>query len=130
LQKLEVDSPQELIAKVYSPDMTRERLAALATVVFCHRITDEVAGSIVEGAAGALAELVATTAARLRLPPRGYSLAMAGGALLHEVEYLADVLDAVLRKLRRQGTQPARWEIVKEPVCGAVALARLAALGI
>jgi N-acetylglucosamine kinase-like BadF-type ATPase len=120
MQKLDADSPQELIAKVYSPEMTRERLAGLATVVFDYRTTDGASRKIVESAVRDLAELVTAVASRLSLPPRGYNLAMAGGVLLHQLNYL----DGVFYELIGKRAEPNQWFIVEEPVLGAVSMAR------
>src|SRR5205823_11257949 len=107
MQKLGADSPQDLVAKVYGPEMTRERLAELASVVFELRTTDATAKTIVQTATGDLVEMVATVAAELRLPPQGYTLAMAGGILLYQLNYV----DQVIARLqnRHAGLKPGRW---------------------
>jgi len=125
LSKLGVQSSEELIAKVYSPEMKRERLAALSEIVFDLATTDEAAEKIIEAAALDLAELVVTVARQLRLSAGGYTLATAGGVLLHQLNYMDRVLPAVNGQLHRQQMRwPDHYVIVEEPVRGAVALAR------
>jgi N-acetylglucosamine kinase-like BadF-type ATPase len=125
MQMLGVKSPAELIAKVYHAEMTRDQLSRLAAVVFEYRTTDDVARTIVAAAARDLADIVATVAKRLRLSRGSYTLAVAGGLLLNEPNYV----DAVLFELTFQAAEPGRRVIVSEPVLGAVALARELARG-
>jgi hypothetical protein len=61
------------------------------------------------------------------LPSGSYALAMAGGVLLHQLNYLDEVMLALLNQRHNSESRPGRWMIVEEPVRGAVALARLAA---
>lgn len=110
---LEAKSPAELIGNVYGPEMSRERLAGLASVVFERHGTDAVAEQIVAAAASELVEMVATVARRLGLPA-GFTLALAGGVLLHQQPFAEQVA--------REYSD--HWKIVEEPVQGAVALAR------
>jgi N-acetylglucosamine kinase-like BadF-type ATPase len=124
MNKLGVNSPQELVAKVYAPEMSRERLAELASVVFDLRTTDESAEQIVQSAADDLAAMVSTVAADLKLPSKGYDLAIAGGVLLHQISYLEQVFRRLLDGSANRGPPPGRWVMVEEPVAGAVALAR------
>jgi len=120
-QKLGADSPQDLVAKVYGPEMTREGLAELASVVFDLKTTDSVAENIVLTAANDLAEMVVAVATQLKLPPNGYTLAMAGGVLLKQLSYV----DQVVSRLQNlPQAKPGQWKLVDEPVRGAVALAR------
>jgi N-acetylmuramic acid 6-phosphate etherase len=108
---LAAKTPEELVGQVYGPEMTREKLAALAGVVFAAQ--DPVAAGIVAAAAQDLRELVTTVAERLNLPA-GYSLALTGGVFMHQREYAAQVAAPC----------SANWTLVTEPVRGAVALAR------
>src|SRR5262245_35627798 len=127
MQKLGADSPQDLVAKVYGPEMTREGLAELASVVFDLRTADATAERIVQVAANELAQMVATVVAQLRLPSQNYALAMAGGVLLYQLNY-ADRVIAALENQTREAT-PNHWVTVDQPVRGAVALARRLADG-
>jgi N-acetylglucosamine kinase-like BadF-type ATPase len=121
MDKLGVTSPQELVAKVYAPEMSRERLADLASVVFDLRRADQSAEQIIQSAATGLAEMVATVAANLQLPFNNYDLAAAGGVFLHQKPYLEQVFQWLLAN---RESAPARWLLVEEPVAGAVTLAR------
>ena len=124
LQTLHVNAPEQLIAKVYSVEMTREQLAGLADVVFDCRSTDEEAERIIAIAANELAALAATVAGRLRLPPREYLLVLCGGVFRHQPSYANEVALA----LRNQQVWHGSFVFADEPVHGAVALAaRLAA---
>ncbi|HZN36463.1 MAG TPA: BadF/BadG/BcrA/BcrD ATPase family protein [Pirellulaceae bacterium] len=127
LRELGAATAPELIGKVYSPEMTRERLAGLASVVFEYRSTDEVAQRIVADAAGELAAMVTTVATELKLPPQGYMLAISGGVLLNQLNYLEQFLFTLWAHTHSGESQPARCVKVEEPVRGAVALARLLA---
>ncbi len=120
MHKLLAKGPDELISRIYSPDMTREKLAELAGIVFDYRSTDEVAETIVAAGARELAELVAAVRAQLRLPPRGFPLVMCGGVLLHQLNYLNEIVGALID----QQIVPRQWLSLEEPVLGAVALAR------
>jgi N-acetylglucosamine kinase-like BadF-type ATPase len=125
LGKLGIQSSEELIAKVYSPEMTRERLASLSEIVFDLASADEAAGKIVKKAAVDVAELVAAVAQMLNLDTSGYTLAMAGGVLLHQSDYKDHVLAAIhTQSHARQIKGAVRLVMVAEPVSGAVALAR------
>jgi N-acetylglucosamine kinase-like BadF-type ATPase len=128
MQHLAADSPPDLVSKIYAPEMTRERLAGLASIVFDVRSTDKVAEQIVTAAAADLAELVANVAKQLRLPPRGYTLALAGGVLQGQLNYVDTFTAALPIELcRLNGPTPSHWITVSEPVQGAVALARILA---
>jgi len=124
LRQLNAGSPDELVARVYGSEMTRERLAGLASVVFDYRSTDAAAGQIIAAAARDLAELVATVVRQLELPPTAYTLALAGGVLLHQLNYQEQVFCELVLRFDNVWTRPDRWIDVKEPVRGAVALAR------
>jgi N-acetylglucosamine kinase-like BadF-type ATPase len=127
LHKLGAPTADALIAKVYSPDMSRDKLAALSQVVFDVATTDEVAGSIVEGGVEDLAEMVVSLARQLNLSNGGYTLAMAGGVFQHQLSYADRVLRAVLDRMHGLHLKrPSQFAIVEEPVQGAVALARAA----
>jgi len=122
MQKLEAKSPEELIARVYAPEMTRERLASLASVVFEYRSTDEAAEAIISSASRELGRMVITVAQRLGLTPGDYTLALSGGVLLNQLNYIYQLAAEGWHELQR--LRPGRWEMVEEPVRGAVALAR------
>ena len=80
-------------------------------------------GKIIDDAAGDLAEMVGTLAARLGFSSKSYPLAMAGGVLMHQLNFLEEVINA-LHDQQRSKPVPDSWFVVEEPVRGAVALAR------
>ena len=128
LLKLGAASSHELVAMVYAPEMSREQLAALAGVVFDYSTTDELAGTIVSSAAWDLGELVVAVVRELSFSHSGYTLAMSGGALLHQPNYRDSVLSALYMQLQLQKlSPPSQCIVVAEPVVGAVRLARLIA---
>lgn len=119
-QRLGAAAPQDLIEAVYQPAMTRERLAELATIVFDLAESDAVAAGLVHEAAGELALLTTTLVRRLRFPPGAYELALGGGVLVRQIHLQEELLGA----LTAAGVPPATWQVVADPVRGAVALAR------
>lgn len=116
-----IDAP-DLIEKVYHPDMTRQRTALLAEAVFDTAANDAVAGQIIENAAAELAESIALVARRLKLTSGDYPLALAGSVVLNQPAYR----DLICSRLAETNAPPAAFQLVSEPVRGAVALARLA----
>ncbi len=122
-QQLGAAAPQDLIERVYCPDMTRERIASLAIVVFDAAMSDFVAQQIVDTAAIDLAEMVTALIQPLSLPVGEYTLALAGSVLEQQETLRQRVLD----RLQQTVAEPGDVRIVSEPVCGAVTLARIAA---
>jgi len=123
-QALDVPQPQQIVERVYAAEMSRERLAELAKVVFESAAEDEVARSIVSSAAGELALLVATVAQRLAFRGGEYPLALAGSVILNQPA----LRDAMLGQLPQQAAAPQSIVLVDEPVRGAMSLARRLAL--
>ncbi len=127
LQELRVQSPADLIGRVYSPEMTRDKLAALGAIVFEMASTDTIAEAIVVAAVNELADLVITLVAKLRLSHVGYTVALAGGALLHQLNYRDRVaMEVNMRLLVRKMPWPTRYVTIEEPVRGCIELARRA----
>ena len=122
-QELQAATPPDLIDRVYGPEMTRERLANLAQIVFQAADSDAVARSIISRAAEELTEIVAVLRSRLGFAAGQYALAIAGSVGLHQPAFVAMILD----NLKRAGAEPESVATVAEPVVGAVALARLSA---
>ena len=110
-------STADMIEMVYSPNMTRDRIAGSAQLVFLQR-DDLVAAAIVTQAADDLATMVAALALQLNLPKSGYPLAMAGSLLLNQASFRRAIED------RLTAIAPCAITLVTEPVLGAVALAR------
>ncbi len=120
LDALNRHHPEELIAKVYGAETTRDQLAQLARVVFESAATDGVAAEIVTAAAEELARLTATLARKLALPGHAYTLAMTGSLLVHQPPFR----ELIVSLLRDAGSAPGEVHLVTEPVAGAVALAQ------
>jgi N-acetylglucosamine kinase-like BadF-type ATPase len=116
-------SASALIDRVYAAEMSREKLASLAKVVFTAR-EDATAGEILGSAARDLAEMVSVLAQRLGFADGHYSLALTGGVILSQEAYR----EGVFKQLGLVKAAPAATALVPEPVCGAVALARKAAI--
>ena len=115
-------APHELIDIIYSPQMTRERLASLAHLVFDSAERDDQARQIVADAARELSTMIAVVRRQLQLAARRYVLALAGSVVLHESGLQSLILSGL------SDTPPERVVEVTEPVRGAVALARLLAM--
>ena len=122
-QQLAAAAPQDLIERIYGSDMTRERIALLAIVVFDAAANDLVAQQIVDTAATDLADMAAALVQSLNLPVGEYPLALAGSVL----EQQETLRQRVLARLHQTATEPGEVRIVSEPVCGAITLARIAA---
>ncbi len=118
--RLKVAAPWELIEAVYDGAMTGERLAELATTVLELAGTDPVAASLVQQAAAELALLATTLVRRLKFSNGAYELALAGGLLVHQVR----LQEELLRALKAAGLSPSAWQVVTNPVRGAVEMAR------
>ena len=117
---LQADNPNELIGRVYQPEMSREKIASLARAVFEVGPTDAVASEILRDGALQLAKMVAAVVERLRLSPGAYPLALAGGVLRNQPAYRQLLGD----ELNLLGAAPASATLVTEPVRGAVELAK------
>ena len=118
--RLGAATPQGLIEKVYAAQMTRERIADLAEVVFAAAEVDDISRTIIQQASAELAELVTSLAAGLGLQARDYPLALAGGVLLNQQAFRHSFLE----QLSLLGAEPREVALIAEPVRGAVALAR------
>lgn len=120
LRELKAADTAELVERIYGPEMTRERLAGLASVVFASATSDPIARAIIETAAADLAEMVDTLRRRLGFQAKGYSLALAGSVILNQ-PLLRSLLE---ERLAERGSSPQIVHAVEEPVAGAIALAR------
>lgn len=122
--ELNAPSTSDLIDRVYAPEMPRERLASLAKVLFEAAKSDGIAKQIVNSAAGHLAEMIRVLSHRLGLAAGSYLLALTGSVILSQEAYRENVL----AELRSRAAVPGSVALVTEPVRGAVALARKAAV--
>ncbi len=123
-RRLNAATPPDLIETVYHVDMTREKIASLAFVVFEAARKDEVASQIVETAAAELSTMIHVLTQRLALEGGTYPLALAGSVVVNQ-----DTLrNRLLMHLRKLGTGPREVRLVSDPVEGAVMMARELAL--
>jgi N-acetylglucosamine kinase-like BadF-type ATPase len=114
------DSPAGLIERIYAPEMARQQIAALASVVFAASHEDNVAQHLLSQAAEHLAEMVVSLARWLNLDTSSFPLAMAGGVLVQQPAFRERVLLATLSL----DVNSAAVQVVPEPVAGAVRIAR------
>jgi N-acetylglucosamine kinase-like BadF-type ATPase len=119
-RELDARSPEGLIDRIYALDMTRERLANLAKIVFDAAPTDSVARQIIADAASDLAHMITTLGERLTLPKSGFTLALAGSVILNQ----ALLREQMHHRLAAHGFGPSTTCLIAEPVRGALALAR------
>lgn len=117
---LGVESPALIPSRLYAPEMTRAKIAAMASQVLAANDPD-VIERILLPAGWALAELARAVARALDFEHQGLPIALAGSFLLG-----ADaVRQALLDSLRESGYS-VNATLVPEPVRGALALAQRA----
>ncbi|HZL91016.1 MAG TPA: BadF/BadG/BcrA/BcrD ATPase family protein [Pirellulaceae bacterium] len=114
-----VTDAEQLVGKVYVPEMSVDRIAALAATVFRSAPSDAVSQRIIAGAAKELAKMTAALVGRLQLAPRGFPLALAGSVLLNQPDFQR----LVRSEIAMRGLKPSEVAVA-EPVIGAVKLAR------
>lgn len=120
LGALELQSPRDLVRKLYREHTSRGDIARLARlVVECAQTGDPAAGKIIQEAAAHLAGFAAAAARKLGLSG-AFPCAMSGGLLVHA----PTLRDAVIRQAHTAGTQLAPVTVVEEPAIGAIVLAR------
>ena len=120
LSTLGIQSPPELVRKLYREQMPRADIARLAEVVLdCAISGDAVAVRILNDAAAHLAGF-ATAAARKLALTGPQPCAMAGGLLTHSPA----LRDAVVAQARAEGLELAPVTVVEEPANGAIVLAK------
>ena len=120
-QRLGVTTPSGLVEAIYQPGTGRQQIADLSQVVFdAARQHDPCAREIIIQATDHLCELVQTLVRRLDLTTGEYSLALAGGVLMHWPEFC----NAVVNRLADIDATPGSVTLVPEPVSGAIAMAR------
>jgi N-acetylglucosamine kinase-like BadF-type ATPase len=119
-RELDARSPAALIDRIYSPEMTRERLAGLARIVFDAAPTDAVARGIIAAAASDLAQMIATLCERLALQNAGYTLALTGSVILNQASLRSGLQD----QLTQHYCTPQTIHLIPDPIRGAIAIAR------
>jgi N-acetylglucosamine kinase-like BadF-type ATPase len=117
---LNAATPQEIVERIYHPEMTRAAVAALASLVFEAAEFDQIAAEIVASAANQLVEMVTNIHRRLHFSAGAYALAMTGGVLLSQRTFR----ERFRAELRQLGIEPQTITLVEEPVRGAIAMAR------
>jgi N-acetylglucosamine kinase-like BadF-type ATPase len=117
LAHFQATSPANLIEILYTPDMTRDRIAGAAPLVFS-LTEDPAAVSILSQAADDLAHMIVALAHQLGFAAGDYPLAMTGSLLLQQDQFRQAVAD------RLSAIAPRTVTLVSEPVRGAVLLAR------
>ncbi|HET8913211.1 MAG TPA: BadF/BadG/BcrA/BcrD ATPase family protein [Ktedonobacteraceae bacterium] len=121
LRYWKLDKPEDIIGRVY-PSEDKAEIARLSVVVFqTAREGDQRANQILEKAAQELARAVLAVYKQLDFPNDTLPLALAGGLLVHELDYQNAVLDAI-----RQQQITGQIAIVEHPALSAAqALCRL-----
>ncbi|MGA2258880.1 MAG: BadF/BadG/BcrA/BcrD ATPase family protein [Thermoguttaceae bacterium] len=121
LDHFHLDQPEALISTVYPLASNRQRIAELAETVLEVAVAgDATAGEIVHEAARQLAVMVAAVAVRLGWRGEIIPLALAGGVLVGRRLLCGRLQD----ELRSLGLQTGPVTIVRQPVLGAMKLAR------
>lgn len=116
VDRLQIQSPRELVSAIYRSEMDRPAIAALADVVLTAAAEeDALATFLLDRAAQDLVSMVAAAAGALKL--HEFPVAMTGGLLVHSAVYRA----LVVAKLRER--QVGEIHVVPDPVAGAVTLA-------
>ena len=115
-----LDKPQDLIAHVYRPPLSRTEIAGLTELVAdVAERGDQVARELLQAAGEELAQAAWAVASRLALP-RPIPCALAGGVILHA----ATVRQNFQQAATAQGLALSPITPVPEPALGAVRLAR------
>lgn len=120
LQRIGLSTPTELVPFIYQTPLPRAQVAELSEVVVGHAATDITAEKILSDSIQAMAELVTTAAQRLELEHRSYSLALSGGVVSNHPTVVARLMHA----LELHQLAPLAHHIVREPIYGALSMAR------
>ncbi len=122
LDHFHLDRPEALIPVIYSLAGERQRIAELGqTVLSVAEAGDATAGEIVDEAVRQLAAMIAAVAKRLGLHEEPIPLALAGGVLAGSGMLCGRLTD----QLKALGLPARPVAVVREPVAGALKLARL-----
>jgi N-acetylglucosamine kinase-like BadF-type ATPase len=112
LKYLELTSTSDLIAWCYGGSDSRHNLANLAPLVFEDPESDWSKAILLEGAQE-LANMISAVIESLKV--KHYRLAIAGGVIVLQPEYLEMVFDKL-------PCRPAQWQFVNDPAAGALRL--------
>lgn len=118
LDQLQASDPSQLIGKVYGGPLSRDEIARMAEVVFTVAVEgDAVANCLLDEAVQDLKTTVSALAEKLNLTPVEWTLALTGGVLVRQPEFRQKLTESL-------SISENQVSLVKEPVAGAVALAR------
>jgi N-acetylmuramic acid 6-phosphate etherase len=122
MQALQIESPAELIAKVYGDEsMDRRAIAALAPVVteVAASTHDGAANAVIDQATDELARAVQAVAVRLGVAHEPFPLALAGGVLVNS----SLVCERLLSRLSGSQLAVSQVMLVDQPAMGTVRIA-------
>ena len=119
LDAIEINKPSELVGFIYQNPLPRDKVAALSEIVIRFAIADPVAAKILAESIQAMSDLVVTTASRLSLEHRSYSLVLSGGLVCNHPEIVAQLLN----KIEQSRLAPAAHHLVREPIHGPLLMA-------
>ncbi len=119
LKHFGLQTPTELVGLVYQNPLPRPQIAAISELVLSHADEDPIARKIMADSIEALADLVTTTAQRVKLSQQSYSLALSGGVLSNQASFVEQLLDELSR--RRQS--PIHSHLIRKPIHGPLMMA-------
>jgi N-acetylglucosamine kinase-like BadF-type ATPase len=119
MQKLEVDEPQGIIARVYAEQMPVSEIASLSILVSkAAEDGDEVASTILSEKGRILGELVVSAASRLRMLNTPFGVSLNGGVF----KAGRPILGPLEERIHSAAPRAAMVEPKLTPACGAVVL--------
>ena len=99
LEKMGIDSPEQIISIIYKPEVSKEHIAAYAPILEEAILQqDEVAGQIADEAVGALVETAAVTIRKLDMQERETTVLISGSVLVKNA-YIRIRFTEELRKI-------------------------------
>ncbi|MEZ6133302.1 MAG: N-acetylmuramic acid 6-phosphate etherase [Pirellulaceae bacterium] len=119
LRAANCSSPSDLVEWAYAASSPRQQIAALSPLAFELANDCPAVAQTIEHGAESLARLVATVAEQMAKNPTvdsGYLLALAGGVLCQQPDYV----DRILACLHQRACPPTSVCLVPNPVFGAV----------
>jgi len=119
LDHLRLPDVQALIDWCYGASDPRSQIASLAPIVFDLYAQERVAAEIVHHGARELASLIIAVSNKLNMPPANYVLFCAGSVLVQQALYL----DLVIAELEFRHAKPEKFQLVADPVFGALQIA-------
>jgi N-acetylglucosamine kinase-like BadF-type ATPase len=120
LSRLNLSQPAELVGFAYSGDLPRPQISSLASEVLAFVDSDMDAKAIAFQAIGAWATLIRQLLGRAPERNLAYGLAIGGGIATHHPW----MVEELVKLLRESNVAPQSVSIVKNPVMGALQIAR------